>query len=103
MNYTNLPKYTFGLLLITLLGSAALKYKSITFELRKLDSEGAEWWWARSHADVNQDGLVDFFVINNNARGGWLGWYETQPDLNSSKLHIIAEEGQKAARLLVEI
>ena len=52
---------------------------------------------------MNQDGLVDFFVINNNARGGWLGWYETQPDLNSSKLHIIAEEGQKAARLLVEI
>ncbi|WKN42423.1 FG-GAP-like repeat-containing protein [Tunicatimonas pelagia] len=93
MNYTNLPKYLFGLLLIALLGSAALKYKSITFEQKKLVAEGAEWWWARSHADVNQDGLVDFFVINNNARGGWLGWYETQADLNSAKLHIIADEG----------
>ncbi|MGB3585875.1 MAG: FG-GAP-like repeat-containing protein [Tunicatimonas sp.] len=93
MKYTNLPKYAFGLLLIALLGSAALEYNSIPFEQKKLVSEGAEWWWARSHADVNQDGLVDFFVINNNARGGWLGWYETHEDFSGSTLHMIAEEG----------
>lgn len=53
---------------------------------------GAKLWWARSHADVNKDGLLDFFVINNNASGGWIGWYETVPGFGSSIQHIIAEK-----------
>ena len=48
-------------------------------------------WWARSHADVNNDGLLDFFVINNNAEGGALLWYETVPGFGASIKHIIAE------------
>ena len=48
-------------------------------------------WWARALADINGDGLLDIALQNNNARGGWLGWLETQPDLKSWKQHIIAE------------
>jgi hypothetical protein len=65
----------------------------VPFAKYKLVPEGAVRWWARSHADVNQDGLLDFIVINDNAHGGWLGWYETVPEYIPSQLHIIAEEG----------
>jgi hypothetical protein len=65
----------------------------VEFEMRTLVGNGAEWWWARSHADVNNDGLLDFFVINNNAHGGWLGWFETTPELEGTIKHIIAEKG----------
>lgn len=64
----------------------------INFKIRTLVPEGAEYWWARAHADVNADGLLDFFVINNNARGGWLAWYETRNE-GSSVRHLIAETG----------
>ncbi len=60
----------------------------------------ANTWWARSHADVNNDGLLDFFVINNNAKGGELLWYETVQGFGESKKHIIAEsspDGKKFA------
>lgn len=50
----------------------------------------ANTWWARSHADINDDGLVDFFVVNNNAKGGELLWYETVPGYGNSKKHVIA-------------
>jgi len=65
----------------------------VPFAKYKLVPEGAVRWWARSHADVNQDGLLDFFVINDNGHGGWLCWYQTVPGYKSSKLHIIAEKG----------
>lgn len=54
---------------------------------------GAKLWWARSHADINNDDLLDFFVIHDNAAGGWLGWYETKSDFGPSIQHIIAETG----------
>ncbi len=60
----------------------------------------ANTWWARSHADINNDGLLDFFVINNNAGGGELLWFETVAGFGESKKHIIAEtspEGEKFA------
>lgn len=63
----------------------------VNFTKNTLVSEGAEFWWARSHADINGDGLLDFFVINNNARGGTLLWYETVPGFKKSKKHVIAE------------
>ncbi|MBN1480689.1 VCBS repeat-containing protein [candidate division KSB1 bacterium] len=67
--------------------------KELSFERKFLVADSAEWWWARSHADVNGDGLLDFFVVHNNAHGGWLGWYETTPDLANSIKHVIAETG----------
>lgn len=63
----------------------------IAFRKYLLVDGEADTWWARSHADVNGDGLLDFFVVHNNAKGGWLGWYETQPDYSLSKRHVIAE------------
>ncbi len=75
--------------------TASFVFAEVPFKIYPLVKDGAEWWWARSHADVNGDGLLDFFVVNNNARGGWLGWYETVPGFKESKLHIIAEEGPR--------
>ena len=71
--------------------------KELSFEQKFLVTDGAEWWWARSHADVNGDGLLDFFVVNNNAHGGWLGWYETTPELENSIKHVIADSASAGA------
>lgn len=60
------------------------------FKVREI-SDQAEMWWARSLADINGDGLLDIALQNNNARGGWLGWLETQGDLQNWKQHIIAQ------------
>ncbi len=54
-------------------------------------SDQAEMWWARALADINGDGLLDIALQDNNARGGWLGWLETQGDLQNWKQHIIAQ------------
>ncbi len=54
-------------------------------------SENADMWWARALVDINDDGLLDIALQNNNAHGGWLGWLETSDDLKSWKQHIIAE------------
>ncbi len=67
-----------------------LEASDLQFEKSFLVPEGAETWWARVHADVNQDGLLDFYVINNNTNGGWLGWFESRPDSQNSVKHIIA-------------
>lgn len=61
-----------------------------TFEVRVI-SEKAQMWWARALADINGDGLLDIALQNNNACGGWLGWLETQPDLQRWEPHIIAK------------
>lgn len=65
--------------------------KTITFTTRTIVDGAAAHWWARSHADVNDDGLVDFFVVHENASGGWLGWYETVPGYGPSIKHVIAD------------
>jgi hypothetical protein len=83
--YLFLPVFCFVLL--------AVACAEIPFEKHILVPNGADKWWARSHADVNRDGLLDFFVINNNAKGGWLGWYETVAGYGPSKKHLIAETG----------
>jgi len=77
-----------------LLFSAALTTAAeVPFEKTTFIEGEADKWWARSHADINGDGIVDFFVINNNGSGGWLGYYLTQPDLSGAERVIIAEEG----------
>ena len=66
----------------------------VEFKKHEIVPDGeANLWWARSHADINDDGLLDFFVINNCGGGGWLAWYETHSDFSHSTRHIIAETG----------
>lgn len=38
----------------------------VSFKQHIVVQYGAEWWWARCHKGVNKDGLMDFFVVNNN-------------------------------------
>ena len=79
-------------LLLTLLLPLSLTAQ-VRFTRHTIVADEAVRWWARSHDDVNGDGLTDFFVIHDNAYGGWLGWYETTPGFGSSVRHIIAEGG----------
>ena len=65
--------------------SAALRFEAVAVETE------AEMWWARVPGDVNGDGLVDVFVQNNNASGGWLGWYEASDEGRTWTRHVIAE------------
>lgn len=55
-------------------------------------SEEAELWWARVPADLNNDGMTDIVLQNNNGYGGWLGWLENQ-NRHTWIRHIIAETG----------
>ena len=64
----------------------------IKFQQHILVDTEVDKWWARSHADINNDGLVDFFVINNNANGGELLWYETTKGFKKSIKHVIASK-----------
>lgn len=64
--------------------------KELSF-IPKVVSTGGENWWAKALADINQDGYLDFAVIHNNARGGWLGWYEAVDQGATWKKHLIAE------------
>lgn len=78
--------------------SFQLSHAQIDFSKHVLVNGTADKWWARSHADVNNDGLLDFFVIHNNANGGALLWYETVPGFGESKKHLIAETGPKGKK-----
>ncbi|MBN2329943.1 MAG: DUF1080 domain-containing protein [Candidatus Omnitrophica bacterium] len=70
--------------------SAAEHETDPAFQIQTI-SEQAEMWWARALVDINNDGLLDIALQNNNAHGGWLGWLETQADKKNWKRHIIAE------------
>lgn len=58
---------------------------------KQVISDKAEMWWASALGDVNKDGLWDIVLQDNNAHGGWLGWFETQDDMKTWKQHIIAK------------
>lgn len=57
-------------------------------------SDGYLGWWARTLADLNQDGLLDVIVLKQ-SRGygkvspGWLGWYQAEEGGKKWTKHII--------------
>ncbi len=50
---------------------------SLSFESSVISDEG-DLWWARTLADINEDGILDVALINNNGSGGWLGYLKGQ-------------------------
>ncbi|MCF8225962.1 MAG: FG-GAP-like repeat-containing protein [Bacteroidales bacterium] len=86
-------KSTIKFFLTALISTSFINYLSGQVEFRTIkiiDGESTHWW-ARSHADVNGDGLTDFFVVTENAYGGSLCWYETTEGPGNSVKHLIAE------------
>lgn len=78
--------------IVMLMVTSCLAFGQVEFEKHTIVPQGeANKWWARSHADINGDGLLDFFVVDNNANGGALLWYETVKGFGSSIKHVIAE------------
>lgn len=78
------------LLLISSLFIACMGGGQLRFETEPI-SENANMWWARALADINDDGLTDVALQNNNAHGGWLGWLEANDRGVPWKTHIISE------------
>ncbi|MDP8242870.1 MAG: VCBS repeat-containing protein [Candidatus Hinthialibacter antarcticus] len=76
--------------LIFALTTFAADKPPVSFEVHSID-DNAEMWWARAFADINNDGLLDIALQNNNARGGWLGWLEATDGGKQWQRHIIAE------------
>ena len=64
--------------------------EEVVFE-KKIISNEANLWWARSFADINGDGLQDIVLQDNNGHGGWLGWLETGKGLDQWTKHIISD------------
>lgn len=71
------------------LGRSKLSFEAIQIE------DNAEHWWARALGDINNDGVLDLVLQNNNAHGGWLGWYEAKKNGKSWTRHIIASNAPK--------
>jgi hypothetical protein len=51
----------------------------------------ANMMWAKTMADINGNGILDIVFQDGNARGGWLGWFETSDNIDSWQLHVIAD------------
>lgn len=63
---------------------------SLYFESR-LIADSAKFWWAHVPVDITGDGITDLVYINNNAKGGYLGFLEGTVDAVLWKKNIIAE------------
>jgi len=74
--------------------SACLGQSKLSFEPVQIE-DNAENWWARALGDINNDGVLDLVVQNNNAHGGWLGWYEAEKNGKLWTRHIIANKAPK--------
>ena len=82
-----LARVVVGLLLVGRMASAAEPAKRTTI------AANAQFWWARTAADLNGDGILDLALQDNNAHGGWLGWLEGRADDRPWALHKIASVG----------
>ncbi|MEO1012912.1 MAG: VCBS repeat-containing protein [Bacteroidota bacterium] len=65
--------------------------EELAFTQRKI-VDSAKFWWAHFPTDVTGDGIADLLFINNNATGGYLGYYSGQKQEGLWKLHVISEE-----------
>lgn len=54
-------------------------------------TDKADLWWAKTLADVNNDGLVDLVVQNANGSGGWLGWLEANTEGKPWEVHVVVD------------
>lgn len=54
-------------------------------------TDKADLWWAKTLADVNNDGLVDLVVHNANGSGGWLGWLEANTEGKPWEMHVVKD------------
>lgn len=64
--------------------------KELAFAQRKI-VDSAKFWWAHTPKDVTGDGIADVLFINNNASGGYLGYYKGQKEDGLWELNIISE------------
>lgn len=53
--------------------------------------DDAKYFWAHTPKDVTGDGIADLVFINNNASGGFLGYYQGQKESGKWQKHIIAQ------------
>lgn len=63
----------------------------LTFESR-LIADSAQLWWARTLADVDNDGILDVVLQNNNGSGGWLGYLKGNTESGIWQTIIVAEQ-----------
>lgn len=63
----------------------------LAFKSRTLVDD-AHWWWGVTIGEITGDGLMDIVFIDNNASGGFLGYYSGQIEEGLWKMSKIAEE-----------
>ncbi len=74
-----------------LIGMSVPANDEFDFQVVRIN-EPANMWWARTAVDINGDGLLDLALQDNNAHGGWLGWFEAQNNGKTWVKHVIAEK-----------
>ncbi len=62
-----------------------------TFQTRKI-ADSVNFMWAYDPADLTEDGVADLVFINNNAHGGYLGYFEGTEDTLLWRKHVIAKQ-----------
>lgn len=67
------------------------KKEELIFQQRKV-VDSAKFWWAHVPADISGDGIADLVFINNNATGGYLGYYKGKKEEGLWERNIIAEK-----------
>lgn len=80
----------FACLVFAFVITAISEEDPLRFEIVSID-DNADLWWARAFADINNDGVLDIALQNNNGHGGWLGWLEAKDDGKHWQRHIIIE------------
>ena len=67
------------------------KKGDLSFQKRKI-ADSIQFMWAYYPADLTDDGVSDLAFINNNAHGGYLGYFEGTEDTHLWEEHVIAQQ-----------
>lgn len=67
------------------------KIGELTFQKRKI-ADSVNFMWAYYPADLTEDGIADLVFINNNAHGGYLGYFEGTEDSVLWEKNVIAKQ-----------